>query len=389
MEANRSADPAFLFGRDRRAARSTAMEDAQRRLADTLPILVMIANGAGEVQFFNKRWYEFTDQPPLVAGEPNSWPQYLHPNDVTAVFRAWTEAVQGGGGRITIRYRLRHAQSGDYRWLSANAVALHDESGTIAQWIGTAVDIHDEVVAREAMQAVLVEQATFVTSFQRALLPKALPCLPGLAFDAYYRTSVQDLRVGGDWYDAGQLRDGRVVFSIGDVVGHGLDAAIEMGRARQSIFTAAVNSADPAEILHRVNRVFSLQGTMATALAGIIDRPAGTITIASAGHPRPIVVSHGTATEIVTPGMALGVLDEIACTPVTIPFAPGDSLVLYTDGLTEFARNAGVAEARLLAMLAHDGGAIAGFAERICAHVIGAAEPADDVAVLVVRSIDT
>jgi serine phosphatase RsbU (regulator of sigma subunit) len=86
-------------------------------------------------------------------------------------------------------------------------------------------------------------------AFQNAAMPRALPTMPGLAFDAIYEAAGEDALVGGDWYDAFGLPDGRVVISVGDVGGSGLEAAVTMGAVRQTIRGAAQVFAEPAAAL--------------------------------------------------------------------------------------------------------------------------------------------
>jgi PAS domain S-box-containing protein len=364
----------------------SAATEAQHRLADALPILVMISGADGVVQFFNRRWYELTGQQPFERDEADDWQSYMHPDDGPAVQQAWYKAVSRGERQVFMRYRLRDRASGEYRWFSAQAVAVEDSGGAIAQWIGAAVDVHDQVTAHDALAKNLAEQTRVAEIYQRASLARALPSTPGVAFDVEYRASTDAGRVGGDWYDVTVLGDGRVLFSIGDVTGHGVAAAVEMGRARQSILSAAADVPEPAEILRRVNRVMCLQQSMATALVGVVDVASRSVVLASAGHPRAIrAEASGRAREIITAGVALGVMDEIACEQVTLALREGDTLIAYTDGLVEFARDTPAAERRLTETLENDRGPLEGYAARVRAAVIGEAPAPDDVAILALR----
>jgi PAS domain S-box-containing protein len=374
------SSPFGLFGG------SSGATEAQQRLADALPIMVMISGPDGVVRFFNRRWHEFTGQPPFERDEANDWQAYMHPDDGPGVERAWYEAVSRGERVVRMRYRLRHHATGEYRWFSAQAVAFEDAAGNITEWIGAAVDVEDEMTAREALQRTLAEQTAVAEVYQRALLPRELPRIAGLSFDAEYRASTEAGLVGGDWYDATVLRDGRILFSIGDVLGHGLDAAINMGRARQSILAAAANAPEPDEILRRANRVMHMQDVFATALVGIADLDGKTVTLASAGHPPPLVrAARGTARELAMSGIPLGVADELECEPLTLPFHAGETLVAYTDGLTEFERDVASAERRLTAAVERDEGPFDGYAARLRFAVMGTAASPDDVAILALR----
>lgn len=356
--------------------------EQQRRLADALPILIMVSDGHGNVQFFNRAWHELTGQP----ADPDAlddWQGYLHPDDAPRVASTWYQAVEAGRRTVTVRYRVRDHRSGEYRWVSARAVAIENEAGAIVQWVGAAVDVSDDVTARERLNASLAEQTALAGILQRSLLPPMLPNVAGLTFDTEYRPSAEYTLLGGDWYDATALPDGRVMFSIGDVMGHGIGAATEMGRVRQALLTAAVNAPDPPEVLRRVNRVMQLQGTVATAIVGIVDGAERVVRLASAGHPRALLRSpDGAIREVIAAGAPLGVMRELDCEGLTIVAAPGDALVLYTDGLTEYARDIESAERQLVAALSADP-MVPGCAARLCDAVLGDAAATDDIAVMV------
>ena len=88
-----------------------------------------------------------------------------------------------------------------------------------------------------------------VETLQQIYIPRAFPTVPGISFDAVYVPAEDDARVGGDWYDVFRLPDGRLAFSVGDVAGHGLHAAVTMGAIRQAIYVASLDSPDPAVVL--------------------------------------------------------------------------------------------------------------------------------------------
>jgi PAS domain S-box-containing protein len=236
-----------------------------------------------------------------------------------------------------------------------------------------------ETERREAARNVYV-----VESLQEIFVPSGLPVAEGLRFDAVYQPAEEQALVGGDWYDAFLLPDDRVLFAIGDVSGHGLLAAVTMGRCRQSIVTLAANTRDPAEILSGVNRVMRLQESMVTALVGIIDRRTNEATYASAGHPPPVLVdAHGFARSLETGGIVLGVVDEARYETARISDLAGSSLVLYTDGLVEFGRDLATAEGRLLQVVSSVvASRSASVAADVVAGMLGDAKGADDIAVL-------
>jgi integral membrane sensor domain MASE1 len=146
--------------------------------------------------------------------------------------------------------------------------------------------------ARYDLQTLLKETKRSAETLQSAFLPERLPERLGIQCDALNIAAEREALIGGDWYDAFDLPGGRIGFSIGDVAGHGLDAAVAAARIRGSIFAEAIKGGEPAEILERVDRTSqSRHDTAATALVAIISRDLSTISYASAGHPPPIVVA--------------------------------------------------------------------------------------------------
>ena len=179
-------------------------------------------------------------------------------------------------------------------------------------------------------------------TLQRALLPENLPEHDRLLFDAAYIPGAEEAIVGGDWYDAFKLPDGRIALSIGDVAGHGLRAAIVMGEVRQAFRAAALNPKSPSLVLERANTIVNMRPNpvMVTAIFGIIDPATSTITYAAAGHPPPVLALPCTLVErLPTGGIPLGIADEIDATDWSFTIPPGAYLALYTDGLIEFSHD--------------------------------------------------
>ena len=179
--------------------------------------------------------------------------------------------------------------------------------------------------------------------FQRAALPRSLPQVPGLVFGAFYRPGMDEAQVGGDWYDALQLNDGRVLFSIGDVCGSGLDAAVSMASVRQVFRGAAHVNPDPVLLLDAAHRTLTLEfpDTLVTAFVAVFDPISSLLTYASAGHPRPLLrTPDGEVHELRSEGAPLGLPFHLERSLEVIAMPVGSLLVLYTDGLTEATRDA-------------------------------------------------
>ncbi len=237
----------------------------------------------------------------------------------------------------------------------------------------------------EAINTLYQNQKAIASSLQEAFLPKRLPDVPGITMHAIYVPASTTARVGGDWYDAFELPDGRILISIGDVAGHGLEAAVVMSRARQAILAVALHEADPATVLARANATIVLQeNVMVTALCGFIDPASARIVLASAGHPAPLLLRRGDAPPVLTqPGMPLGIFADAQYQTSAVQAADGDVLVLYTDGVIEHGRDL-LAGATRLRDAAIEARTAADPARAIYDAVFGRTSPIDDVAIMTV-----
>ncbi|MGW2583903.1 PP2C family protein-serine/threonine phosphatase [Streptomyces virginiae] len=180
---------------------------------------------------------------------------------------------------------------------------------------------------------------------QQSLLPAALPTVPGMEAASYYHTASVD-RLGGDFYDLFPLDDKRWAFFLGDVCGKGPQAAAVTSLTRHTLRAAALHDCDPVAALSTLNTVLHARFTSGdprycTAIFGVMepDPSTGTVAVhlASGGHPPALVVrADGRADYLPTPGgLLIGILPDPHFTPAGTTLGPGDSLLLYTDGLTE------------------------------------------------------
>lgn len=224
---------------------------------------------------------------------------------------------------------------------------------------------------------------------QDAALPNAFPVVPGVRFDAYYRTGSDEALVGGDWYDVMRLADGRLVFSVGDVSGAGLEAAVTMTSVRQTLRGVAQLNADPGMMLQAADGALSLDAIdrQVTAFVGVFDPITGFLAYASAGHPPALLRDAGGGVrELRTGGLPLGVDPRASRAAEATAIAPGSMLVVHTDGLTEAERDILDGERRLRAVLGDpDLPAVGDAALAIQARMLRS-PPHDDVAIFVMRA---
>jgi serine phosphatase RsbU (regulator of sigma subunit) len=241
--------------------------------------------------------------------------------------------------------------------------------------------------ARAAFEArVLYEnEKRIADALQEAFLQKTLPLTPGVGLHATYVPASREAQVGGDWYDAFALPDNRILFSIGDVAGHGLDAAVVMNRARQAIVSAALHENDPAVVLARANRSLLVQDSrMVTAICGYLDPASREIVYATAGHPAPVMAHpDGTAEFMAQEGLPLGIVDESQYKTFHAVADPGALMVLYTDGVLEHKRDVIAGQARLLEAARRAVGC-SDPALTIEQCVFEGSRPTDDVAILAI-----
>lgn len=174
---------------------------------------------------------------------------------------------------------------------------------------------------------------------QRAVLPESLAHVEGWQIATHYEPGGR-AEVGGDFYDAVRLADGRLAVFIGDVMGHGVPAAAAMAHVRASVRAFLTVDPEPAAVLAHLEQMFrSLDmRRLVTVVYAVLDAAGGTATIVNAGHHPPIVV-RGVSADLVATALRrpLGVGEARAVTepPTVVPFAPSDTLLLYTDGLIE------------------------------------------------------
>lgn len=206
----------------------------------------------------------------------------------------------------------------------------------------------DQLEAAHGLRSHLVELlfernralAGVAETLQRSLLPEHLPHAPGWALAADYRPA--SVGVGGDWYDAVPVGPGQLLLVVGDVAGHGLVAAGAMAQVRNALRAYAVEDPDPVAVLTRLDRLVSVltPDAMATAAVVLLDTATGSTSVASAGHPAPLVCRGTTACELLTletgPPLGAGLLgpspDRSA---LRTTLARGDAMLLVSDGMFE------------------------------------------------------
>jgi serine/threonine-protein kinase RsbW len=254
-----------------------------------------------------------------------------------------------------------------------------------------------EIAARAAIaldNALLYERERDVShTLQLGLLGGEVPSFEGVVVAAAYRPGTAALEVGGDWYDAFTLESGAIALVVGDVVGHGLEAAVAMGQLRGAV-SALAQTAGPALLLDRLDAFVETVPSAATATLAYVelDPETGHLRYACAGHPPPLVVSPDGRTRFLWDGRSapLGSMLGDARGEAVAQLDEGETLVLYTDGLVErrsASIDAGLERLALAARL-HALGAPA-LAGDLCDQLVEGPAKDDDVCVLTIHRIPT
>jgi serine phosphatase RsbU (regulator of sigma subunit)/anti-sigma regulatory factor (Ser/Thr protein kinase) len=229
-------------------------------------------------------------------------------------------------------------------------------------------------------------------TLQRSLLPESVPELPGFDVAASYIPAAAEAEVGGDWYDVIPIAGGAVGLVMGDVAGKGLAGASMVGRLRSALRAYALEGHDAGRVVERLNRLLwteAEENQMATMLYVIVDPAASTVRWVNAGHLPPLVTARGEFRFLQgEASVPLGVLPFPTYEEASAPMNPGDSILLYTDGLVERpGEHLDDGLARLAASLDGAPEDPRELLAHLLATLVPEAGPADDVALLTLKSL--
>jgi serine phosphatase RsbU (regulator of sigma subunit) len=194
-----------------------------------------------------------------------------------------------------------------------------------------------EVTANEN-ERLYAQQRGIAQTLQHALLPDTLPQMPGIEASARYEAGEEGVDIGGDWYDVIDLGGHRLLLVVGDVSGRGLRAATTMAELRYAIRAYAAQADGPAEILTKISRLVDVQetGQLATVLCATVDMNDRQLSVTSAGHLPPLLLSNGDSHYVTAEvGLPIGVEAGTVYRSTTVPIPPEATFVAFTDGLVE------------------------------------------------------
>ncbi len=210
-------------------------------------------------------------------------------------------------------------------------------------------------IAPAIANAQLFERERLVArSFQDAALPAQLVDIPACSFSAIYEAGKAEALVGGDWYDAFVLADGRIVLSIGDVAGSGLQAAVTMANMRQAIRGVAYVHPDPVLMLEAADLALRSESPdrFVTAFVAVIDPIENVMSYTTAGHLPPLLIpAGGEIMPLEASGLPLGLREHDGTPSRSCTVEPGSLLVFFTDGLVESTHDIDEGYRRLYAAL--------------------------------------
>lgn len=190
----------------------------------------------------------------------------------------------------------------------------------------------------EENRRLFAEQRTIAQTLQHALLPQGLPNIQGIETSARYEAGVEGVDIGGDWYDLIGLDKHRLLLVVGDVSGRGLRAAATMAELRFAIHAYAAQDDPPAVILSKLSRLVNVttSGQIATILCALIDVERRHVTVTSAGHLPPLLISDGHGVFLHSEvGVPIGVRSGVRYTSTAVDAPPAATLLAFTDGLVE------------------------------------------------------
>ncbi len=287
------------------------------------------------------------------------------------------------------------AASDSLRELGALAIAFQRMAARVGdqqrRLTGLVAELRDALAHKTRLIA-LEQELDIAAKIQAAIMPRDFPS--GADLDMHARM-IPAREVGGDFYDVIPLGDGRIGVAVADVSGKGVPAAFFMLIARTLLRATASFEPSPAACLTRLNDLLAAdneQMLFVTLFFAVLDRRTGTFTYANGGHNPPCLIRHGRPEELPPTGdMALAVMEGLTFTERVCRLAPGDGVVLFTDGVTEAFDPAGEAfgEPRLAGLLTEGGrDDAAALVDRVVEGVLrfaGAAPQADDITCLALR----
>ncbi len=335
----------------------------------------------------NRYWRQVVAIPLIRSGSGDGLALQIHGKDLVDRFRATQSRLL-----LQLNLTAEQAEASTSRLVDeilVGAILLGVILAALLGWLSSTQQRLANEISLQRMA--YLEEKRIADALQEAFLQKHLPNVAHAELHAVYVPAGGESRVGGDWYDAFEVADGRILFSIGDVTGHGIEAAVIMSRVRQAVLTIGVDEPDPSVVLARANEILLMQdATIVTAICGVIDLAQGVIRLANAGHPPAIVRSQdGQLEKFGATGPPLGALESPNFGVASVLVTPGSLLTLFTDGLVEYSRDWDLGEQRIVEALKKIPAGASDPAAALLDEILRGTPPSDDVAILTVSFGET
>ncbi|MGW7450023.1 SpoIIE family protein phosphatase [Streptomyces sp. NPDC054787] len=332
------------------------VEDERARLANLLQHAQRLGRVGGFEQNMHSGEISWNEQLFALFGLPitatpvplEDLAAHAHAHDVNSIGR-FLRTLLHSQRESSVEFRLQRPD-GITRHIRMVAEPVLDDQGRLYAVRGACQDVssqhwtevalaatRDQLADTEAESA---DRSRLALQLQHAIMPPAPAPLevPGIRIAVRYRPAESESLVGGDWYDSVVLPNGKVLLSVGDVAGHGIQAATGMVVLRNALRGLAVTGAGPAQLLAWLNQVaFHLTSHLtATAVCALFDPTTRTLQWARAGHLPPILVRGADAQSFpLSAGLLLGALPDETFSEEEVQLEAGDILLMYTDGLVE------------------------------------------------------
>ncbi len=315
------------------------------------------------------------------------------------VVKRFRHNLPGQREALTATFRVVHPDDRSIRQIRVFAEPVADAAGQVVALRGAFQDVSAHYQTQVALAATrdqladseqrVAEEHLLALRLQQAIMPPDEEPVEAAGIDVAvrYRPVGEGHLVGGDWYDTLLLPSKDVLLVVGDVAGHGIDAVTGMVAARNSLRGLAITGAGPAELIRMLNGVMCdlTSGVVGTVVCGLYNPDTHVLRWARAGHLPPVLVRDGTAAELPLPGgVLLGMDSDASYEEATQSLRPGDSLLLFTDGLIE-RRGDSIVDVlkEFVATLGPEEMTAAAQADQVLANAVSDTE--DDACLVVVR----
>ncbi len=266
------------------------------------------------------------------------------------VVKRFRQSLPGQREALTATFRVVHPDDQRIRQIRVFAEPVVDAAGAVVALRGAFQDVSAHYQTQVALAATrdqladseqrVAEEHLLALRLQQAIMPPDEQPVEAAGIDVAvrYRPVGEGYLVGGDWYDTLLLRSKDVLLVVGDVAGHGIDAVTGMVAARNSLRGLAITGAGPGELLRMLNGVMCdlTSGVIGTVICGLYSPDTHVLRWARAGHLPPVLLRGASAAELPLPsGVLLGMDPDADYEEATQLLQPGDTLLLFTDGLIE------------------------------------------------------